>query len=641
MADEMKHQPDRVDRFIMEEPNDVRSKQQVQVNSQNAFDPTRYENDFRFGATESKEPRTTLELVHHLQTNPNVDIEARVLCKEADGTFSTRDLNKGQFLECFRRHKDIPLREAIRNVFREDCFDGYNNWNNSSGSSPQGGGNLIGQDFIPLLGGPFYKQLYYHDYLAMHALAYYHYNHNAAAHAVIDIIVDFVLGRGFTVDFTDDDQNVERSAQAIYESFAIANEFPMMFRSIFKEYILYGEQMIWWLPNDEVNISYQISPGQEPARGILPRIRQIDPSVIWEIVTYPEDIKRVLYYQWVAPTQYQLYSGSDGGKPVTSSKFIFQQLPPEQVMHFKINCASNEKRGRSILFPNFGDFKRLSDTVDYKVTSLQKMAAWSIDTTIDGNVADLQAYMMDQQNQGTIPNAGSEFIHTSKIKREYLSNLASGTGGTDPTLEWVMTKIAMGSRLPISYLGAHIGGSTNRASALVGTEPVTKLFEGYQLHCEYMIRRIVGRLFEVMGVQMPALEVTFPELITQDRSAKIKDIAAAEGAMWISKERAATMASKELNITNYDYPTEAQSMADEGPLPANLDGILTAPGGAGGSSGASGTGGGNSPGSSVGNDGSGDSAGHPFGAQPPKEDESKSSRVTSPEKRKIAMRYGA
>ena len=39
-----------------------------------------------------------------------------------------------------------------------------------------------------------------------------------------------------------------------------------------------------------------------------------------------------------APTQYQMFTQADkGGERVPSSKFIYQQIPAEQVLHYRIN----------------------------------------------------------------------------------------------------------------------------------------------------------------------------------------------------------------------------------------------------------------------------------------------------------------
>ena len=419
---------------------------------------------------------------------------------------------------------------------------------------------LVGQnDFVPLLGGPFYKNLYFYDYIRQANAAFWAWNHDPIAHQALNIIRDFTLGRGYRIDCDNE------AALAVWRAFEKVNDVQGLMKQIALEIALYGETMVWKLPNNQTKIVQHPTIGQEIPKGLIPRVRLIDPTVIWEIVTWPEDVSKILYYVWVAPTQFQVYSGLEKDKPVNSFKFIFQTIPPEQINHYKVNQVSNEKRGRSDLFPVLGFLKRLRDSVSYSVVSLQKQAAYCIDTTVEGSQADIQAYIDDQQANGTIAPAGSEFVHTSKIQRKYMG-VEGGKIGANPTFEWCMSMIASGMGIPISYFGTHLSGGQTRASAIVATEPVAKRFEMRQAVYERIITDLWDYVMDWAGFGHVECEVTFPELITQDRSQKLKDLMGAESAGWISKERAANMAAKELNITNYDYSEEKQDIDKQGDL---------------------------------------------------------------------------
>lgn len=497
---------------------------------------------------------TTSELVTLLERDENVEIDARVLALDPKtrGRKYVR-LDKKAFIEAVRRTN--PKLSALK----ESDFD--------STSSDTSSGN-VGSDFVPLLGGPFNKQTYYHDYLRMHAQSFYVAHHDPIGRAYLNIVRDFTLGRGWRVDC---DNPI---ALALWRAFEDANDLYQLMEHVSWELACYGEVLLWELPNNATKIGFQLRPGQEVPRGTLPRYRLIDPSVIWEIVTYPEDITRVLFYQWVAPTQYQTYSGVDKGQPVSGSKFIFQQIPAEEVMHEKINCVSNEKRGRSDFYPVLGYMKRLRDAVNYSLIAMQKSAAWSIDTTIEGQQADVDAYVDAISALGTIPEAGSEFAHTSKIKRDYLSNSATSKGGGgNMAFEWSLSMASAGLGIPMSYWGTHLSGGQTRASALVATEPVAKKFQQRQAVYERMLKKMAARLFKRFGIQAE-IEVTFPQLIEQDRSAKIKDLFTCEKADWISKERAASIAAKELGITEFNWKEEKAKIESE-----ESEGLATDPAG--------------------------------------------------------------
>lgn len=498
-------------------------------------------------------------LIALLESDKTIEIEARVLAVEKHtGKVVPHNLNKKQFIEAYKKNSGLKkFKESI------DWF--------SMDAVPTSGN--IGDDYTPLLGGPFNKQLYLYDMLKMHSVAFNSYNHDPILKACIDIKANFTLGRGYRVDCEN------KAALALWRAFEEANDLQTLIGSFNKEIDIYGEQFIWWLPQGESKIQYKIYPGQEAPKALLPRVRLIDPSTVWEIVTYPEDITRVLYAQLVFPTQYQIYTGSDAGRPVSSTKFIYQQIPAEQFKQYKINCTMNEKRGRSSLFPVLGYAKRLRDSINYSVIGLQKATAWSMDTTIDGNQQDIDAYIQSQLELGTIPQAGSEFVHSTKITRQYMANEGTAKGGNSQAFDWCFSQICMGMKIPMQYLGAHMSGQGTRGNAIVATEPVAKEFEMRQVLIEKVLQDMATKLFKMFGIDAE-IEVSFPEIVVQDRSQKMKDLAMAEQLGWISHERAAQIAAKELGITKYDWVTEKQIIdedkadGDQNAMPTNP---LTAP----------------------------------------------------------------
>lgn len=536
---------------------------------QKHIDLDSYEQDFVFktNGTPStpKGVRTTAEMLAFLESNPKTELEARVLCySKEDDKFFKSDISKTKFIEQFKSNNRLTARspkfkEAFKK-FKENNFalggnatTGINNYGYSTANS-----GLIGDDFYPLLGGPFYKQLYYYnDYLTANSAAFFAYHHDPIARAFVDITANFCVGRGFRMDCEDP------FAQAIWDAFEEVNDLQNRMYVMCKELSIYGEVMPFWLPNNEIFFTYRPTKGQAVPRGVIPRIRSLDPTNINEIVTAPEDIENVFFYVWINPTQYQIFTSNKSGSTVVPvSKFIYDQIPADQIQHYKINCVSNEKRGRSDLYPCLGYLKRLRDSVNYSIVSMQKNAAWSIDTTIQGDSTDINNYVNDQAALGTFAPAGSEYVHTEAIKREYLGNQHGAGSGENPAFNWALNMACAGFGIPVGYLGTHLSGGGTRASALVATEPVAKKMEMRQKILENIIRNMAKKLFKQFGVESN-FEVTFPEIVTQDSSQKIKDLYLAEEANWISPERAATMASKELNITKYDYKSEKEKIKEQ------------------------------------------------------------------------------
>jgi hypothetical protein len=499
------------------------------------------------------------EFVSYLKNDKTSDIDARVMAINLEtGELGYRQLNKKEFLEAVKK---APKALSEMNLREADAFA------TDGDLSPSYG--VVGDDFVPLVGGPFYKQLYQTDYIRQANASYWAWNHDPIAHQALNIIRDFTLGRGYRIDSDNE------AALSVWRAYEKANDVQGLMHKIALEISLYGETMIWKLSDNNAKIVQAPYPGQKIPKAFIPRIRVIDPTVMWDIVTQPEDISSVLYYVWVAPTQYQVYSGLDSKNQVPGSKFIFQQIPADQILHYKVNVVSNEKRGRSDLFPALGFLKRLRDSVNYSIIALQKQASYCIDTTIRGSQADIDNYISEQQSIGTIAPAGSEFVHTDAIERKYMG-VEGAKAGASPAFEWALSMVASALGIPISYFGTHLSGGQTRASALVATEPVAKRFEMRQQIYERILHDLWDHCMEWAGLGNVECEVTFPDIITADRSQKLKDLALAESQGWISKETAAQIAAKELNITTYDYNNEREKLKQDSPE-SPLMSPLTAP----------------------------------------------------------------
>lgn len=559
------------DPFVEEQPTKEKSAHIAALKNGLTFDPRKYEYDEQWVPARSDfDVHSTGELVENLLENKRNQIEARVF-GVSDGRVKKVKVKREQFLEWARARDSKKLREAGSQYRRMREDFGYT----GDPSFSDSGTETIGKsDFTPLLGGPFNRQLYYRDYLRMIATCFYAYHHDPVARAITHITTDFTMGRGFQL-------HAEKpEAQAWWNAFVEANNYHEQMDMCSTELSFQGEVMWYKLPSRQTRVSFNPVAGEKVPTGLIPRIRLIDPSNIAEIITIPEDIMQgVLYYVWLAPTQYQMYSRDN--QP--STKFIYNQIPAEQMMHFKINCASNEKRGRSDFFPALGYMKRLRDGVNYSLVAQQKAAAWCLDTTIDGNQGDIDNYIQaqkDLEDHNGVQTAGSEFVHTPAVKREYLANATTAKGGDSPVFSWCLNMACMAAGIPVNYLGTHLSGGGTRASAVVATEPVIKRFERRQLVLERIVRAHFNWVMQCAGIESKC-EIIFPELLTQDRSALFKDLSLAQMNDWIKPSRAAEIVNKELDTKDFNYEEEIQEILkqkNELGIPLAGSNPLTAPG---------------------------------------------------------------
>ena len=302
-------------------------------------------------------------------------------------------------------------------------------------------------------------------------------------------------------------------------------------------------------------------------KGLIPRIKIVDPSTIWEITTDPTDISRVISYTQNFPTQYQIYTGKDPStkERVPTAKFIFQQIPASEIIHTKVNCASDEKRGRSDLFPVLGYSKRLRDSVNYAIVALQKNAAWAIDTEVDGDQDDINNYIQSVAAASGIVPAGSEFVHSKYVKRTYQAGSGGKGGSNSIAFDWCMSMFASGVGFPMSYFGTYLSVSGTRGNAVVASEPIAKKLEKRQRVYERKIKKDIAKFFEMIGFNEPyEAEVSFPSIITTDAAINIKNIDIAKTGKYISQERAAGLIAKEINVTEFDWKQEQKDiMAEE------------------------------------------------------------------------------
>lgn len=437
-------------------------------------------------------------------------------------------------------------------------------------------------EYIPIMGGPFSKQLYIHDMLDAFAKSFEAWNHNPLAHQIVKITTHFVLGRGVTI------KGADPKVHELFMAWWGKNKMD--------------ERLDYWSDMLSRDGELMIRCYQNKMTGEL-FLRWVDPSTVWEIVTDLEDIETVYYYHQQYPTQYQvLYGAPQNAKfnpsQFDSSKYVINQIPADQMYHVKINCSPNEKRGRSDLFSILGWLKRWKDfqTAVVLRAIIQSTFAWK--NKLKGNNADVQAFI---NTFGTDqPEFGSVWVENEASE---LTPMTADTSGGTPLADCpgIINAIAVGSGIPKEYLGMSDHGT--RATAVVSSEPGAKKFQSRQLLLARLLKDIADRWLSIeqMKGRLPlvtpdaetnevkpldkTIEFQFPEIAVEDRSSKLKDIQSTQVAGYISKKRAATMSAKELGVPEYSYEDEqeeigAEQQADAEALYAATG--LTGGGGAGG-----------------------------------------------------------
>lgn len=396
-------------------------------------------------------------------------------------------------------------------------------------------------EYTPLMGGPHFKQLYLYDYLTQHARAFEAWNHHPVAKRVINILAQYALGRGYKALA----KKGNTKQQEAWDAFEMKNGIKQkLTRFWIREFLLYGELMV-----DKV------------------LWQSIDPSTVWDIITDPDNIDDVYYYHQQYPTAYAMFTGKQvpGVKGAADQKpieYVIRQLPYDRVLHIKTNVVSNEKRGRSVLFPILGWLKRIKDLYNAEVIGAWLRASFIWDDTIDGSDSDVSAHLTAYSG---MPSPGSIFAHNKAIERKAMSPDSQGATNSEAIAAQLMALIATSVGIPKEHLNVAAQGGGSRATALVSSEPFTKVVEELQDQFEDLLQRIASVAMEQANVpyEHGDIEFIFPSVAKDTTSETIKNILSMEASGYISKQTAGNMSAAEMNITSYDFEEEQGLAKDE------------------------------------------------------------------------------
>lgn len=369
-------------------------------------------------------------------------------------------------------------------------------------------------------------------YLEIHSACYESYCANPLAFSIIELTTSFVLGEGVTVAAH------HPHVQDVIDNFWNNSDNRMDERiySLCTELSLYGEQFIHFFVN-----KYDGSVV----------IRQIDPSLIDQIETDPEDVEKPLRYhrrpigQIMSETSGDPPPRFDPTQPVDTQGQWF--MAGSEVLHFAINKVSNAKRGKSDLATLLPWLRRYKDWLTDRVRINKYKAAFLWDVKLNG--ADKKTIDRKKMEYAYPPEPGSVIIHNeaeqwSAVEPNISANDASEDG------RQIKLMVAIGATLPEHYLAD--GDNGNRATASEMSLPTLLKFKRRQRVIKYMLRCILDRVIaeaRKAGRLSPDLDtsydITFPEIdsgehhtLAQGMNWLLPALQTARQQNWISDETA-------------------------------------------------------------------------------------------------------
>ena len=338
-------------------------------------------------------------------------------------------------------------------------------------------------------------------YLELHNACYEAYNANPLAFAIIEITTSFVLGKGVTI--AADDPNVQRVLVDFWND--PDNHMDTRMYALCTELSLYGEQFVRFYVNR--------------MNGCV-KIRQIDPSLIDEIETDPDDIETILRF-------HRRPIGASATSAGDPAPVMIRDQPGlegewfqagSEVAQFCINKVSNAKRGRSDLATLLPWLRRYKDWLTDRVRINKYKGAFLWDVRLQG--ADKKAIDRKKMEYAYPPEPGSVIIHNeaeqwSAVKPEINASDAAEDGRA------LKLMLAVGAQLPEHFLSD--GANGNRATASEMGLPTFLKFQRRQHVLRAMLKTILDRvLHEACKAKVLAsgsdisYEILFPEIDVDD-----------------------------------------------------------------------------------------------------------------------------
>ncbi len=367
-------------------------------------------------------------------------------------------------------------------------------------------------------------------YLELHNACYEAYNANPLAFAIIEMTTSFVLGKGVTIAAT------HPSVQNVLQEFwhDPDNHMETRIYALCTELSLYGEQFIRFYVN---TIDGSV------------KIRQVDPSIIDQIETDPDDIETVIRFHRrpIGPSATQ----PGDSAPTTSleqSNFEGEWFASgSEMVQFCINKVSNAKRGKSDLATLLPWLRRYKDWLTDRVRINKYKGAFLWDVQLLG--ADRKAIDRKKMEYSTPPEPGSVIIHNeaekwSAVKPEINANEAAEDGRA------LKLMIAVGAQVPEHYLSD--GSNGNRATAAEMGLPTLLKFQRRQYVMRFLLRTILDRVIrEACKARRLAADIDmrydiiFPEIDVDDHQVLassmqllVSALTTAKQQGWVSDETA-------------------------------------------------------------------------------------------------------
>lgn len=426
---------------------------------------------------------------------------------------------------------------------------------------------------IPMLGGTSNKYQGRDAYISIHEqdnrlivdACRLLYAREPVAKSIVNYLQCFVLGSGLTYKLCSKkedavDESILEAGQEYIDEWCERNEQTEREHECFECSIVDGEFFLWM----------KVYNGEVVVRRIEPEFIRNPPNMAMEQgwffgVKYdPLDMETPLAY-WYEP-------------PMSKG----QEIPADEIIHYKANVTKNVARGVSDFFPVLDDLNGIAGLIDNiraGATARAEIAyMYSIANATQGAISDFASARRDRTAQNPITNRTDSFKGMSAGKVVYHGQNASfqtmPQGDVQSYIEAAQQSLRLiGNRwcMP-EYMVSADASNNNYASSLIAGGPFVRKIEYVQKRFGTSMKRlmeavvnqaIAGKVIPARYLPMLKVEVTAHSPVIEDKyqQAQTYDIYTRMGAM--SVESVASKIGEDYEKVQAENEEHADRMLDQ------------------------------------------------------------------------------
>lgn len=326
------------------------------------------------------------------------------------------------------------------------------------------------------------KDVSFADLLEQQQDALEAYRANPLAFRIVELMSDYVLGKGVQVAARSPEANafVQRFWQHPL------NRMDARLHQLCTELSLAGEVFLTFHTNPYDGMTY---------------VRAVPASLIDEIETNAQDVEdEVSYHQTGVGHRVSGIGDSAARSPLPEARYPHERWwTKEEMRHYAVNRVVGAKRGQGDLTPILPWLRRYKDWLTDRVIINKYKGAYLWDVTLQGATA--ATVRAKRAELSTPPAAGSIIVHNeAEVWRAIQPTInAEAVEADGKALRLI---IAAGAGVPLHFLAE--GESATRATAQEMGEPTRRHYEKRQFYLGYMINDILGEVLR-RAVQAGAL----------------------------------------------------------------------------------------------------------------------------------------